>query len=49
MPGRSTSTVETIFLDILWKNIEKSEKISTSFLLTKIMYDRVARADISEF
>ena len=46
MPGRSTSTIETIFLDILWKNIEKSEKISTWFLLTKIMYDRVARADM---
>ena len=46
MPGRSTSTIETIFLDILWKNIKKSEKISTWFLLTKIMYDRVARADM---
>lgn len=46
MPGRSTSTIETTFLDILWKNIEKSEKISAWFLLTKIMYDRVARADM---
>ena len=34
------------FLRHFMENIEKSEKISTWFLLTKIMYDRVARADM---